>query len=223
MTQRVKQLIAESRSAMISTEEQLLLHPYMEALEKKGLGKGKLPLFTVQQHYVMKYNVMGVEVARDRAASPNANDFMSEVVHNLRAASDALDHFGESLGLSTEMLYKGEPLSGAIAYSMYVYWLASKRTTAEFAAAFLVGMPSWGANCIRVGRALQANYGFAKKEIAFFDTFSVVSPELEKVGMEVIAEGLDHGVDTVLIRRSVRLLLRYELMFWDTMWERSRS
>ena len=223
MTQRAQRLIDEARNAIASTEEQLLLHPYPEALEKKGLGKGKLTLLTVQQHYVMKYNVKAVEIARERASSPSADDFMSEVVSKVRDASDALDVFGKALGLSTENLYAGEPLSGAIAYSMYVYWLASNRTTAEFAAAFLVNLPSWGNNCARVGRALQANYGFSKQDVASFNTFAIVSPELKKAGLKVVEEGLESGVDSVLIRRAVRLLMRYELMFWETMWERSRS
>ena len=222
MTQRAQRLIEESRNAIVSTEEQLLFHPYPEALEKKGLGKGKLTMFAVQQHYIMKYNVRAVERARDRASSPIASDFMFEMVNKVRAASDALEFFGKSLGLSTETLYTGEPLSGAIAYSMYVYWLASNRSTAELAAAFLVNLPSWGNNCARLSRALQANYDLRKVEVAFFDMFTVASPELERMGLEVIEEGLDHGVDPILIRRSVRLLQRYELMFWETMWERSR-
>ena len=223
MTQKAKRLIEESRNAIVSTEEQLLLHPYPEALEKKGLGKGKLTMFAVQQYYVMEYNVKAVECAHERASSPIASNFMLEMVNKVRAASDALELFSKSLGLSKETICAGEPLSGAIAYSMYTHWLASNGSTAELAAAFLGNMPLWGANCARMSRALQANYDLKKEDVAFFDMFTAASPEFERMGLEVVEDGLDHGVDPVLIRRSVRLLQRYELMFWETMWERSRS
>ena len=222
MTQRAQRLIAESRNAIVSTEEQILLHPYPESLEKKGLGKGKLTMFAVQQHYCMKLNVKSMELALERVSSRYANGFMLDMVNNARAALDALELFSKSLGLSAEILNAGEPLSGAIAYSLYVNWLASNRSASELAAAFLVNMPLWGANCARVSRALQANYDFKKEEVAFFDMFATACPELEIKGLEVIEEELEHGADPVLIRRSVRLIQRYELMFWDTMWERSR-
>ena len=220
--QRAKRLVDEARNAIVSTEEQLLLHPYPESLEQKIIGRGKLVLFAVQQYHVLSFCVSALELARDRASSPRARDFMSEMLEKTRAARDAIILFGKPLGQSEVNLEAGEPLSGAIGYSMYLYWLCSNRTSSEIAAAFLVNMPLWSANCVRVGRALKKNYEFTDDSLAFFELFAAPSSGFEEKGLEIVEEGLEQGVDPVFIRRAVRLCQRYELMFWETMWERSR-
>ena len=221
--QRARRLVDEARNAIVSTEEQLLLHSYAGALEKKVIGKGKLSLVAVQQNHLLGNSINALELALARSSSPCAKEFLSASLDKTRDAHDALRIFGKAIGLSAEELDAMEPLSGAIAYSLYLYWLASKRTASEIAAAFLVNMPLWGANCVRVGRALQANYGFKKEDVAFFEMFADPSPGFGEMALAAVEEGLEQGVDPVFIRRSVRLLQRYELMFWDTMWERSRS
>jgi len=104
-----------------------------------------------------------------------------------------------------------------------VYWLAGNGTSAEFVGAFLVNLDVWGANCGRVSRALQANYGFVKEDVAFFDLFATAPPGFEERGLAVVEEGLSRGADPQLVRRASRMLQAYELMFWDTMWEAVKS
>ena len=223
MSERARQLIDEARKAIVSTEEQILLHPYLDALEKRGLGKGKLTMLAVQQRHILKSDLRGVELALARAATPRAREFLSGMLEGERAAMEALTPFGRALGLSPEQVDAGEPFSGAFAYATYVYWLAANGTAAEFVGAFLVNLRAWGANCARASRALKGNYGLAKEDVAFFDLFSTAPPGFEERGLEVVGEGLEQGVDPVLVRRAARLLQRYELMFWDTMWDRSRN
>ena len=41
--------------------------------------------------------------------------------------------------------------------------------------------------------------------------------------LAVVEEGLEKGVDPLRIRRAARMLQGYELMFWDAVWDASRS
>lgn len=223
MTQRARQLIDESRNAIISTEERIRLHPYLDALDKRGFGKGKLAVFAGQQRHIIKSDLRSVELAVSRAETGPAREFLSGMLEGERAALSALMPFGRALGLSPEQLDAAKPLPGAFAYSAYVYWLAGNGSSAEFVGAFLVNLDVWGANCGRVSRALQSNYGFVKEDVAFFDLFAAAPPGFEERGLAVVEEGLSRGAEPQLVRRASRMLQAYELMFWDTMWEAVKS
>jgi pyrroloquinoline quinone (PQQ) biosynthesis protein C len=223
MIQRARQLLDDARTAISSTEERIRLHPYVEALEKRRVGKGKLALFAGQQQHIIESDLRSVELAISRAESSGARDFLGVMLGGERAALEALETFGKALGLSPEQLRLAEPIPGAFAYSAYVTWLAAYGTPAEFAGAFLVNLEAWGRNCGRVSRALQENYGFTVQDVAFFELFAGEAPGFVEQGLAVVEEGLGKGVAPPLVRRAARLLQGYELMFWDTMWDASRS
>ena len=86
-----------------------------------------------------------------------------------------------------------------------------------FAAAFLVNLPAWGANCGRVSRALLTKYGLAPAAVAFFDLFAAPPAGFEEAATAVIAGGVARGVEPGLIRRAAHLLQGYELLYWDTL------
>ena len=98
----------------------------------------------------------------------------------------------------------------------FVAWLALYGSDAELAAAFLVNFAAWGANCGRLSRVLQARYGLARTDVAFFDLFANLPP-FEAEALSVIQGGLDRGIPAARIHRAARLLQGYELMFWDAM------
>ncbi len=223
MTQRARQLIDESRNAIVSTEERIRLHPYLDALEKRGFGKGRLGVFAGQQRHIIESDLRSMELAVSRAETGAAREFLSGMLEGERAALSALLLFGRALGLSPEQLDAAKPLPGAFAYSAYVYWLAGNGTSAEYVGAFLANLDVWGANCGRVSRALQANYGLVKEDVAFFDLFATPPPDFGERGLAVVEEGLEKGANPQLVRRAARMLQGYELMFWDTMWEAVKS
>jgi len=223
MSQRARQLIEDTRKSIVSIEERIRLHPYLAALERRNLGKGKLAMFAGQQRHIIASDLRSVEMARFRAESERAREFLAGMLEGERAALSVLEPFGQALGMSAGQLEAVEPLPGAFAYSAFVSWLAAYGTAAEFVGAFLVNLGAWGANCGRVSRALQANYGFAKEDVAFFELFASQPSGFEEKGLEVVEEGLAGGGEPLRIRRAARLLQGYELMFWDTMWEAAKA
>ena len=223
MAHRAQQLLEDTRKAIVSTEERIRRHPYLEALEAQGVKKGKLALFAGQQCHIIESDLRSVALIVSRAEPQRARDFLGGMLQGERAALTALGHFGQALGLSWEQLQAAEPLPGAFAYSAYVTWLATYGTAAEFVGAFLVNLTAWGENCGRISRALQAGYGLSGQDVAFFDLFASAPPGFEEQALAVVEEGLEQGADPVRIRRAARLLQGFELLYWDTMWEASKG
>jgi pyrroloquinoline quinone (PQQ) biosynthesis protein C len=213
----------DARKAIASTEERIRRHPYLEALEARGVEKGKLALFAGQQCHIIESDLRSVALIVSRAESQGARDFLSRMLQGERAALEALGPFGKAVGLSPEQLHAAEPLPGAFAYSAYVTWLATYGTAAEFVGAFLVNLQAWGENCGRISRALQAGYGLSGQDVAFFDLFASAPPGFEEQGLAVVEEGLGQGADPVRIRRAARLLQGFELLYWDTMWKAAKG
>jgi hypothetical protein len=69
-----------------------------------------------------------------------------------------------------------------------------------------------------MNRALKAQYGLSVEAVAFFDLFANLPPA-DDSAFAVIQAGLERGVAPALVHRAARLLLRYELMFSDSMAE----
>jgi pyrroloquinoline quinone (PQQ) biosynthesis protein C len=223
MAHRARRLLDDARKAIASTEERIRRHPYLEALEARGVEKVKLGLFAGQQCHIIESDLRSVALIFSRAESQVARDFLGGMLQGERAALESLGHFGKAVGLSPVQLHAAEPLPGAFAYSAYVTWLAAYGTAAEFVGAFLVNLTAWGQNCGRISRALQAGYGLSGQDVAFFDLFAGAPPGFEEQGLAVVEEGLGHGADPLRIRRAARLLQGYELLYWDTMWEASKG
>jgi len=223
MAHRARQLLDDARKAIAATEQRIRRHPYLEALETRGVEKGKLALFAGQQCHIIESDLRSVALIVSRAESQGARDFLTGMLQGERAALTALGAFRQALGLSQEQLHAAEPLPGAFAYSAYVNWLATYGTAAEFVGAFLVNLAAWGDNCGRISRALQAGYGLSGQDVAFFDLFAGAPPGFEEQGLAVVEEGLAQGADPVCIRRAARLLQGFELLYWDTMWEATKG
>ncbi len=212
----VRTIVEQARRDTQEIEERLKRHPYLQALEGKRLPKARLRIFAEQQHHIIESDLRSVALAAARAASPRTREFFLGMLQGERAAAEALGALARGLGMVTEAAGGAEPLGGAFAYSAYVGWLAIYASEAEFAGAFLINLPTWGANCAAMSRLLKANYGLAAPDVAFFDLFATPSEAFEQGALAVITEGLERGVDPRRIQRAARLLQGYELLYWDT-------
>lgn len=216
-----RQLVAETRAQRQAVEQKLLSHPYLAALEEALIPKEKLQLFAGEQYYIINSDLRGIALLLSRHAHlPSRNYFLGSL-QGEAAARDALLLFAQALDLGEANLQAYEPLAGCQAYPAYVTSLALYGSDAEFAAAFLVNLPAWGANCARMSAALKAEYGFSPDGVAFFDLFAAPGPKFEADSLLVIQGGLDRGVDAGAIRRAARLIQAYELMYWDALNEAS--
>ena len=218
-----KALLKEIQQELQPVNEQVLRHPYMQALEEGKIGREKLRLFAAEQYAIIGSDLRSAAHLVSRFGSSPSRDFFLGILQGERAAWDALLTFAYALGVGEAQLREHEPLPGAHAYTCYMAWLALYASDAEIAATYLVNFPAWGQNCGRLSRILQERFGLGDKEVAFFDLFASPPATFEANALSVIQQGIDRGTDPRLIRRAARLLQAYELMYWDTLHRSSSS
>ena len=214
----VAQLAREDAAAVAGL---LRGHRYVAAVEEGRLSRSELGRFAGEQWHIISSDLRSVAHLVARCGEGRAAGFLLDVLAGERAALDALSALGRALALSEADLRRYEPLPGAHAYTCYMAWLALYGSPGQVAAAYLVNFPAWGENCGRLSVALQARYGLQPADVAFFDLFATPAPGFEAAALEVIQADLDAGAEPTLIRRCVRLLQAYELMYWDTLYEAS--
>jgi pyrroloquinoline quinone (PQQ) biosynthesis protein C len=213
-----KALLEGIRQDLQTVTEQLLRHPYVQALEEGRVGREKLRLFAGEQYSIIASDLKSVAYLLSRFGSAPSRDFFLGILQGERAAWDALLTFADALGLSEAQLSEHEPLAGAHAYTCYMAWLALYASDAEIAAAYLINFPAWGQNCGRLSGILKERFGLGEKEVAFFDLFATPPVTFEAGALSIIQQGLDRGIEPNLIQRAARLLQAYELMYWDTLY-----
>jgi len=214
-------LVAEMRAALEPLDRRLAGHPYLAALEEGRIAKEKLRLVAGEQHHIIASDLRSIALLLNRHAHLPSRDYLLDLLPGAVAASEALPAFAAAVGASGDGLAAYEPLAGCQAYPAYVAWLALYGTDADFAAAFLVNLPTWGALCERMSAALRGAYGLAPEAVAFFDLFAAPQPEFEAGSLRVIQAGLDRGVDAASVGRAARMIQAYELMYWDALYEAS--
>jgi len=216
-----KALLEGIRQDLQTVTEELLRHPYVQALEEGKIGRENLRLFAGEQYNTIASDLKSVAYLVSRFGSAPSRDFFLGILQGERAAWDALLTFAHALGLSETQLREHEPLPGSHAYTCYMAWLALYASDAEIAAAYLINFPAWGQNCGRLSRILKERFGLGEKEVAFFDLFASPPATFEANALSVIQQGLDRGTEPRLIQRAARLLQAYELMYWDTLYRTS--
>ena len=208
-------LVDEIRRELQPIADQLRGHPYVAAIEEGRVGREQLRLFAGEQYAIIGSDLRSVAHLVGRFAGTPSLDFFLAVLEGERTAWRALATFGRALGMSEADLEGYDPLPGAQAYACAMAQLALFGTDAAVAAAYLVNFPAWGDNCGRLGRGLRRHYGMSEADVAFFEFFATPSPDFERAALEVIERGLERGVEPRAVRRAVRLLQAYELMYWD--------
>jgi hypothetical protein len=217
MDVEVLKFVEGVRRELQPLNERILNHPYLQALEAGRIERGQLRIFAGQQSHIIGSDLRSVAQMVARASRARNQAFFLELLEGERAALKALDLFRAAVVAAPGPPISDEPLPGAFAYCAFVAWLSLYASEAEFAGAFLINLPVWGANCGRMADALRSKYGLSEAEVAFFTMFATAPPGFEDRAAVVVADGLAHGVTPGSVRQVASLLQGYELLFWDTM------
>jgi thiaminase len=126
----------------------------------------------------------------------------------------------EELGISRKKIESYEPSAGCHAYTNYLTRLAVYGSDAEILTAMLVDLPVWGANCNKISIALKKNYDFKSNSCTFLDKFATPLPEefINKSNGLIISS---LPIKEKEVHTAARLILDYELFFWDTIYKYS--
>ena len=215
-------LIAETREQLKPVEEQLKAHPYLAALEQGRIRRENLRLIASEQYHIVNSDLRSIALLFHRHAHLPSREYLLASLQAEAAARAALLAFArEGCQMSEDDLKAYEPIPECQAYPAYVAWLAVYGSDAEFAAAFLVNLPAWGAACGRMSAALKERYGLPAGAAVFFDQFAEVDPSFEENSLRAIQDGLNRGVEGRVIARAARLIQAYELLYWVALYEAS--
>lgn len=212
---QAERLVADLRQELAPVEDQIRNHPYLDALERGEVSRDNLRAFAGEEYNIIRSDLKSNALLVSRFGADPGGDFFRGIQEGERIALDLIRDFAAALGWDEDDLAAYEPRAGGQAFPAYVTTLALRGSEAEVAAAFLLNFAVFGENTGRMSAALQSQYGFTPEQVAFFDFFATPVPGFEQEALEVIAAGLEHCADPVLIRRGARLLQTYELDFWD--------
>jgi thiaminase len=205
------------------TIDAILNHPYLSALEKKQVSKQKLQILVYEQYYIIKNDRRNFALMVSKSSDDVATDLFTDCLSAEVKALENLVPMAEELGINPidNKIELYEPLAGCHAYTNYLTKLAVYGSDAEILAAILVDFPVWGANCSKISSFLKKNYGFTNRSCMFLDQFATPLPEefIEKSTNLILR--FNHAQKERVIQRAARLILDYELLFWDTIYNHS--
>jgi len=204
-------LLREVREYLAPLNERILRHRYITDAEEGMLKPDQIRAFVSNQYYIVSYDIKSLGLMLARSSTGKEADFFKNVLDGDMEGLSRLVKLAQALGLSAEELAGYSAIPGAVAYTHYLVTLASFAQPGEQAMALIVNLPVWGANCVRLSRALRAKYRI--DETGFLDIFTSPMEEAEKSASEVIEDYLPQRREHM--KRAAALVQAYELMFWD--------
>jgi len=221
----------------VKTEQILETHPYITKAEKGELTLRQRRAFAQEQYAIQLSDAISFSVLAghtDFRPTSLTNAKVPDPMRNKRDddlfqfllggeiyAAKLLLQYAERLQLNEAALSSYETSAHAQAYPSYWARLALSDNRAAAAAACAVNYPAWGRMCLRLARALSdpdKGYGYNDgiqndDALAFIHFFATPIDHLDDMAISIIEE---EGASYEDLRESVRLLQRYEVMFWDT-------
>ena len=205
-------LLVDVRECLKPLNEKILGHPYITELEKGKLNLDQIKAFVSNQYYIVSHDIRSLGLMLSRSLTVKDANFFDNVLRSDIEGLNLLVRLGNSMGLSVEQLEQYSIIPEAVGYTHYLAALASFALPGEQAMALIVNLPVWGANCVRLSKALRAKYRI--KETGFLDIFTLPMDEAEKEAIEVMKEYLPARREHM--KRAAMLIQAYELMFWDS-------
>ena len=203
-----------------SVVDKILRHPYLLSVESKKLSREDLKVFVCEQYHIISNDKRNFALVASRTSNSLSATLFQECLSFESIALDNLSLLANELSLDTSQLKSYEPLAGCQANTNYLTRVASYGSEEEILIAMLTDLPIWGKNCERISAALKKNYGLTEDSCLFLDRFATPIPEeFLKKSNEVIEASI--STYRKEMETAARLILDYELMFWDSIYQYS--
>ena len=201
----------------------IIYHPYIHALEKKQISKDKLEIFVCEQFQIIVNDKRNFAFMISKTPNDIASKLFIDCLNTELKSLENLMVFAEAIDINRIKLESYEPLSGCQTYTNYLTKLAVYGSDAEILAALLIDLPVWGNNCGKISYIMQENYGFTRKSCKFLDNFAIPLPEdfISKSKELIMSSINDSPLNVKKIRIATRMIIDYELTFWDTIYKHS--
>ena len=198
----------------------ILNHPYISSIDNGKMPKEKINLFACEQYYIISNDRRNFAIMASRASDNTSADLFQECVKVEDRALENLYLLINELNIRKKELDFYEPIAGCQAYTNYLSKLVLHGSASLIVVAMWVDLPIWGKNCGRIGDSLKRNYEFTEESCLFFHNFAApLSQDYLKKSNEIITSNLH--INNKELRTAARLVLDYELLFWDTIYQYS--
>jgi hypothetical protein len=209
---------SSAREVLAQTQDELNPVPGANRL-LAGLAEGAAPVVVVgalaaEERRIIASDWRAFLTLAARATEPNTRQFFSGLAGG---EGLALDLVGPLIAAAKFDESKYEPQAGCQAYAAYVASLALNAEPVDALLALYANFAAFGDYCAKISESLRTYYGFDSTGTGFFDFFATPVPEMEQQALAAIQAALDTGWQPDEARRHGRLLLSYELMFWNTL------
>ena len=195
-------------------------HPYLYALEKKEIPKEKLEIFVCEQYHIISNDRRNFAFMISKASCDVASKLFNDCLDAEVNALANLKIMADELVVDKGKIEAYEQLAGCQAYTNYLTRLSAYGSDAEVVAALLIDLPVWGANCSKMSSILKKNYDFTDNSLVFLDKFASPLPEdFVSKSKELIDSTIPQSHKSLC--SAARLILDYELSFWDTIYKSS--
>jgi len=211
--------IESIKSELSTTIDAIHNHKYIHSLEKHEIRKEKLEIFICEQYHIIANDRRNFALMISKASSETASKLFTDCLHVELDAIRNLAIMANELRIDNEKKESYEPLAGCQAYTNYLTRLAIYGSDAEILTALLIDLPVWGTNCSKISSILKRYYGFSERSCTFLDKFASPPPEeFINKSKEIIGSAAEHEKS---LRSASRLILDYELSFWETIYTHS--
>nr|WP_132112973.1 transcriptional regulator [Actinocrispum wychmicini] len=183
------------------------------------LAEGAAPVAVIgalaaEERWIIQSDWRAFLTLAARATEPGARQFFSGLAGGEGLALDLVQPLIDAAKFD-ESSYESQ--AGCQAYAAYVASLALNAEPVDAVLALFANFAAFGEFCAEIAKSLRANYGFDDHGAAFFDFFATPVAEPEQHALAAIQAALDTGWRPDEARRHGKLLLEYELMFWNTL------
>ena len=212
--------IRNTQRRLANTIDTILNHSYLDALDNNKITKQKLEVFVCEQYHIISNDKRNFALMISKTSNEIATKLFTTCMNTEFNALENLTLMAEELGIDKTKIHNYEPLAGCQSYTNYLTKLAVYGLDAEILAALLVDFPVWGSNCNKMSSVLKKNYGFTVNSRLFLDKFaSPLQEEFVNESSKLIDSALPKYKKEMYT--AARLILDYELSFWDTIYKYS--
>lgn len=212
------ELLEELRLNLETLIKKITTHPYLDALEQHQAPEDSLKLLATQQYLIVTNGIRNIALMVSRFGHLPSKKILNDFLQAEFAVQEAVQRFAKAVGLAEQDLPQAKILPGALMFSYYETFLCVYGSDADLITAFFFDAQVWIRNARRVSTALQTHYHLSQEAVTFFEMYANYQASEEAV-LPPLEAALARGVPAQQVREATRLLLEYELSFWDAMAE----
>lgn len=216
--QSALELIQQTRQQVEPLLQQITEHRFLDALAAKQVSLFALKTLAAQQYHIVTSGIRNIALLVSRFGHLPSRTILNDFLQAEFVVRERIPAFAEAVGLKPEQLPHTSKLAKAMMFSYFISSVCLYGSDADLILAFRFDSEVWIQNSLRVYRALRSKYGFTAEQAEFFKIYENYREADERVS-PYIQDALDRGESAEQMRETARLLLEYELSFWDAMAE----